>query len=96
LSVCYSDKQRKEYEEAKMVIEKLTTFLSVSCTGVRPGRPPAPDDYDVCGAVDGLIGKGNRSTRRKFISVPRCPPKITHMTQARTRVTVVESQRLTA
>jgi hypothetical protein len=43
------------------------------------GRPivPAPDDYDD-GEIGGMIGKGNRSTRRNPASVPLCPPQTPH------------------
>jgi hypothetical protein len=35
---------------------------------------PTPSDYDA-GEFDGMmIGKGNRSTRRKPAPVPLCPP----------------------
>jgi hypothetical protein len=34
---------------------------------------------DECGVVGGMrIGRGNRSTRRKPVSVPLCPPQIPH------------------
>jgi hypothetical protein len=39
---------------------------------------PAPDDYDN-GEVGGMIGRGNRSTRRKPAPVPLCPPHKPHM-----------------
>jgi hypothetical protein len=41
----------------------------------------APDDYDD-GEIGGMIGKGNRSTRRKPATVPLCPPQ-THMPPGR-------------
>jgi hypothetical protein len=34
---------------------------------------PAPGDYDD-GETGGMIGKGNRGTRRKPAPVPLCPP----------------------
>jgi hypothetical protein len=37
----------------------------------------APGDYDV-GDIDGMTGRGNRSTRRKPAPVPLCPPQIPH------------------
>jgi hypothetical protein len=41
-------------------------------------------DDDECGATDGLIGRGNRSTRRKPAQIPFCPPQIPHdLTRAR-------------
>jgi hypothetical protein len=38
---------------------------------------PAPGDYDD-GEFGGMIGKGNRSTRRKPAPVPLCPPQTPH------------------
>jgi hypothetical protein len=53
---------------------------------------------DECGAVGGMrIGRGDRSTRRKPVLVPLCPPRISHdLTWARTRVAAVGSRRLIA
>jgi hypothetical protein len=56
---------------------------------------PAPADYDD-GEIGGLIGKGNRSTRRKPAPVPLCPPQTPHAARTRTRAAAVGSQRLTA
>jgi hypothetical protein len=56
---------------------------------------PAPGDYDD-GEIGGMIGKGNRSTRRKPAPVPLCPPQTPHATRTRTRAAAVGSQRLTA
>jgi hypothetical protein len=36
------------------------------------------DDYDKCGAVGGMGGRGNLSTRRKTAPVSLCPPQIPH------------------
>jgi hypothetical protein len=56
---------------------------------------PAPGDYD--GEIGGMmIGKGNRSTRRKPAPVLLCPPQTIHAARTRTRATVVGSQRITA
>jgi hypothetical protein len=38
---------------------------------------PAPSDYDD-GEISGVIGKGNRSTRRKPTPVPLCPQQTPH------------------
>jgi hypothetical protein len=39
---------------------------------------PAPGDYDD-GEISGMmIGRGNRSTRRKPAPVPLCPPQTPH------------------
>jgi hypothetical protein len=57
---------------------------------------PAPGDYDD-GEIGGIIGRGNRSTRRKPAAVPLCPPQIPHdLTWARTLAAAVGSQQLTA
>jgi hypothetical protein len=56
---------------------------------------PAPGDYDV-GEIGGMIGRGNRSTRRKPTPVPLCPPQTPHAAWTRTRDAAVGSQRLTA
>jgi hypothetical protein len=57
---------------------------------------PAPGDYDD-GEIGGMmIGRGNRSTRRKSAPVPLCPPQTPHAAWTRTRAAAVGSQRLTA
>jgi hypothetical protein len=38
---------------------------------------PAPGDYDD-GEIGGMIGRENRSTRRKPAPVPLCPPQTPH------------------
>jgi hypothetical protein len=38
---------------------------------------PAPGDYDD-GEIGRMIGRGNRSTRRKPVPVPLCPPQTPH------------------
>jgi hypothetical protein len=56
----------------------------------------APGDYDD-GEIGGMmIGRGNRSTRRKPAPVPFCPPQTPHVARTRTRAAAVGSQRLTA
>jgi hypothetical protein len=49
------------------------------------------DDDDDCGAIGGMQSdRGNRSTRRKPVPVPLCPPQIPHdLTRARTRAASV-------
>jgi hypothetical protein len=42
---------------------------------------PAPGDYDVGEFGGMMIGRGNRSTRRKPTPVPLCPPQIPHDNQ---------------
>jgi hypothetical protein len=56
---------------------------------------PTPGDYDD-GEIGGMIGRGNRSTRRKRAPVPLCPPQTPHVARTRTRAAAVGSQRLTA
>jgi hypothetical protein len=85
-----------------------TVFFSVSLGGVRlrllgtsatVGLLYQPrlidDDY---GAVGGMrIGRGNRSTRRKPVPVPFCPPQIPHdLTWDQTRAAAVGNLRLTS
>jgi hypothetical protein len=56
---------------------------------------PAPGGYDD-GEICGMIGRGNRSTRRKPAPVPLCPPQTPNAARMRTRAAAVGSQRLTA
>jgi hypothetical protein len=60
-------------------------------------QPRMIDDGD-CGAIGGMkIGRGNRSTRKKFTPVLLCPTQIPYdLTRARTRAVAVGSQLLTA
>jgi hypothetical protein len=67
--------------------------LSTAAT-TRP-TVPASDDYDD-GEIGGMIGRENRSARRKPALMPLCPPQIPHAARTRTRAAVVGSQRLTA
>jgi hypothetical protein len=55
----------------------------------------APGDYDN-GEIGGMIGRGNRSTRRKPAPVPLCPPQTPHAARTRTRAAAVGNERLTA
>jgi hypothetical protein len=55
----------------------------------------APGDYDN-GEFGGMIGRGNRTTRRKPTPVPLCPPETPHAARTRIRAAAVGSQRLTA
>jgi hypothetical protein len=60
-------------------------------------RPVVPDPGDYGdGETDGIIGRGNRSTRRKPVTVPLCTPQIPNVARKRTRAAAVGSQRLTA
>jgi hypothetical protein len=56
---------------------------------------PARGDYDD-EEIGGMIGKGNRSTRRKPTPMPLYPPQTPHAARTRTRAAAVGSQRLTA
>jgi hypothetical protein len=56
---------------------------------------PGPGDYDD-EEIGGIIGRGNRSIRRKPAPVPLCPPQIPHPVRTRTLAAAVGSQRLTA
>jgi hypothetical protein len=61
-------------------------------------RPVVPasgdcDDGEIGGMV---IGKGNRSTRRKPAPVPLCPPQNQYVARTQTRAAAVGSQQLTA
>jgi hypothetical protein len=60
-------------------------------------RPIVPDtgDYDD-GEIGGMIGRGNRSTRRKPAPMPLGLPQTPHAARTRTRAAAVGSQRLTA
>jgi hypothetical protein len=54
---------------------------------------PAPSNYDD-GEIGGMmIGRGNRSTRRKPAPVPLCPPQTPHAAPTRTQAAAVGSQR---
>jgi hypothetical protein len=58
---------------------------------------PRMMDDDECGAVGGMIGRENRSTRRKPALFPFCPPWIPHdLIRARTRSAAVQNQLLIA
>jgi hypothetical protein len=54
----------------------------------------APGDYDN-GEIGGMIGRGNRSTRRKPVPVPLCPSQTPHAARTRTRAAAVGSSDLT-
>jgi hypothetical protein len=60
-------------------------------------QPQMTEDGD-CGKIGGMIiGRGNRSTRRKPAPVPLCSPQIPHyQTRARNRAATVGAQRRTA
>jgi hypothetical protein len=48
----------------------------------------APGDYDD-GEIGRMIGRGNRSTRRKPAPVLLCPPQTPHAARKRTRAAAV-------
>jgi hypothetical protein len=39
---------------------------------------PAPGDYEDGEFGEMMVGRGNRSNRRKPVPVPLCPPQISH------------------
>jgi hypothetical protein len=49
-------------------------------------RPTVPvlGDYDD-GEIGGMIGRGKRSTPRKYAPVPLCPPQTPHAARMQTR-----------
>jgi hypothetical protein len=49
---------------------------------------PAPGDYDD-GEIVGMIGRGNRCTRRKPALVPLFPPQTPHAARTRSRAAAV-------
>jgi hypothetical protein len=51
---------------------------------------PTPGDYDD-GEIDGMIDRGNRSTRRKPAPVPLCPPQTPHAARTATWAATVGS-----
>jgi hypothetical protein len=56
---------------------------------------PAPGDYDDEEIGGMMIGRGNRSTRRKPTPVPLCPPQTPHALPGREpRAAAVGSQRV--
>jgi hypothetical protein len=57
---------------------------------------PAPGDYDDEEIGGMMIGRGNRSTRRKPDPVLLCPSQTPHACRTRTRAAAMGSQRLTA
>jgi hypothetical protein len=87
-----------------VTVERICLFLiGIVRGGVQLGplgtaatnRPivPAPGYYDD-GEIGGMIGRGNRSTRRKPAPVPLFPPQTPHAARTRTLATEVGSQRL--
>jgi hypothetical protein len=49
---------------------------------------PAPVDCDY-GEIGGMTGRGNRSTWRKPVPVPLCPPQNPHAARTRTKTMIV-------
>jgi hypothetical protein len=73
----------------------LTGIVGVESTAaINSPIVPALDDYD--GEIGRMIGRVNRSTRKKPAPVPLCPPQTPHAARTRTRAAAVGSQRLTA
>jgi hypothetical protein len=89
LSWCFGDLRIVEISSSTVII-----FLIFIGCGVQLGplgtaatnRPivPAPGDYGN-GEIGGMmIGRGNRSTRRKPAPVPLCSPQTPHAARTRT------------
>jgi hypothetical protein len=58
-----------------------TKSLGTAATSGLLYKPQMLDEGD-CGAIGGMkIGRGNRSTRRKPVPAPPCPPQNPHMTR---------------
>jgi hypothetical protein len=57
---------------------------------------PFLGDYDDVEIGGMMIGKGNRSTRRKPAPMPLCPPQTPYAARTRTWAAAVGSERLTA
>jgi hypothetical protein len=94
--VAYICVQPKESVLRQVVF--LLLFIGIVGGGVQldpletaaTSRPmvPASSDYDD-GEIGVMIGKGNRSTRRKPAPVPLCPPQTSHAARTRTRAAAV-------
>jgi hypothetical protein len=88
-------------QDAAWAADPVWPFSFFGCSGTESTitgttTRPAPDD-DKYGTTDGMIGRGNRSTRRKSASLLLCPPQILHdPTQAQTWAAAVGGLRLTA
>jgi hypothetical protein len=52
---------------------------------------PAPGNYDDGEIGEMMIGRGNRSTRRKPAPLRLCPPQSLHAARTRTRAAAVGS-----
>jgi hypothetical protein len=79
----------------KIILHTLLIFnwwVQVGPLGTTATNRPivqAPADYDD-GEIGGMmIGRGNRSSRRKRAPVPLCPPQNPHAARTRTRAAVV-------
>jgi hypothetical protein len=78
---------------SRSLLPKLIFLIGIVGGGVELGpldtaatnRPivPAPGNYND-GEICGIIGRGNRSTRRKPAPMPLCPPQTPHVARTRT------------
>jgi hypothetical protein len=82
--------------------ERERELFLVSWGGLRPSPllgqlyQPRMMDGGECGAVGGMVGRGNQSTREYSVSVSLCSTQIPHdLPRAQTRATAVASRRLT-
>jgi hypothetical protein len=83
----------KQYIEHEQNVRKNFFLIGIVEGGIQLGplgsaatnRPivPASGDYD--GEIGGMIGRGNRTTRRKPVPVPLCPPQTPHAARTRTQ-----------
>jgi hypothetical protein len=107
-SVGGSNRVPPEYESKALLLHQSVRFFIIRIVGggvqlgplgtAATNRPivPFPGDYDD-GELGGMmIGRGNRSIRRKPAPMPLCPPQTPHAARTRTRTAAVGSQRLTA
>jgi hypothetical protein len=96
-------KENRQGPESNHSFLALSFFIGIVRGGVQLGplgtaatnRPivPAPGNYDD-GEIGGMIGRGNRNTRRKLAPVPLCPPQTPNVARTQTRSSALESQLL--
>jgi hypothetical protein len=60
------------------IVRGAVQLGSLGTTATSRPIVPAPGDYDDGEIGKMMIGRGNRSTRRKHAPVPLCPPQIPH------------------
>jgi hypothetical protein len=72
------------YSKQRTILLRFCSYFGIKPTAVT-NRPivPTPGDYDDGETGGMMIGRGNRSTRRKPAPVPLCPPQTPHARPAR-------------